>query len=449
MSSLRPIVERLISTAQQHGAIAAEAVIRQDRRQRWRFAGLTRGRASPEISSDDATESFLGLRVYLPGGRLGIATRHGAAATDLDTAGALKDALSVAAEAEDDPQVGPAMRLDIPTRGLEIDDPRRDTLEDEDRYDVISWNVGAARSVSPRVRPQRLVLSETWQDRAYCSSRGVVAAERSTYYSLDGSVFSVARPDRFISGRLDSRHFSDVASRPLGAELAHRLEAGDRATKLPDEALPLVIEPHLVALLIPMITPAFDAARISRGESFLDGRFGTRIGPAWLHIVDDATLPSGLQTRAFDDRGVSPVPLPLIREGIASSVYLDPIQARRRDARPTGHTRFDGSLWPGNLLLRPGSRSRNMIFADLGRYLTAMDFVEPPTLDVTTGALSMSVCILLDGVDRGRGRVGAFRIDTTIFALFDSLTALASDQTRLGMVDTCTWITEGLPLQEL
>ena len=198
-----------------------------------------------------------------------------------------------------------------------------------------------------------------------------------------------------------------------------------------------------------MIIPAFDAVRIQRRESFLSDRFGTRIGPSWLHLVDDATLPSGLQTRSFDDRGVSPVPLPLIREGVASSVYLDPIQARKRDVRPTGHVRFDGQLWAGNLLLRPGSRSRNMLFADLGRYLTALDFVEPPQLDLTSGALSMKVWLYLDGIDRGRGRLGAWQINTTVFALFDSLTALASDQTRMGMVDTCTWITEGLPLSAL
>ncbi|MFT5686356.1 MAG: putative Zn-dependent protease [Myxococcota bacterium] len=449
MSSLSPIVEQLVNAAQQQGAIAAEAYIQQERRQRWRFAGLTRGRSSPEISSDDRTESVLSLRVYLPGGRLGVATRRGEGADSLDTRGAVTDALAVASEAGENPEVGPPMRLDIPTRGMEIDDPRRGNLEDDDRRDVISWNVGTARSVSPRIRPQRFVLSESWQDRAYCSSRSAPSSERSTYYSLDGCVFSVSRPDRLISSRLDSRHFSDVASRPLGAELANRLESGDRAAKMPDEALPLVIEPHLIALLIPMITPAFDAVRISRGESFLHDRFGTRIGPSWLHIVDDASLPSGLQTRTFDDRGVSPVPLPLIREGIASSVYLDPVQARKRNARPTGHVRHDGSLWPGNLLIRPGSRSRNMLFADLGRYLTALDFIEPPVLDLTTGELTMSVWVFLDGVDRGRGRLGGFRIKTTIFELFDSLKSLASDQTRMGMVDTCTWITEGLPLEPL
>ena len=449
MSSLSPIVEQLIASAQQQGALAAEAFVQQERQQRWRFAGLTRGRSSPEISADDRTEATLSVRVYLKGGRLGTATRHGLSATALDAEGALTDAMVVADSAADDPLVGPAMRLDIPTRGLEIDDPRRGTLSNEDCRDVISWNVAASRNVSPRIRPQRFILFKAWQDRAFCSSRGVLASERSTYYSLDGCVFSVVRPDRLISGRLYSRHFSDVASRPLGAELAHRLEAGERAAKKPGGALPLVIAPHLIAQLLPMIIPAFDAARIKRGESFLQDRFGTRIGPTWLHVVDDASLPSGLQTRSFDDRGVSPVPLPLIREGVASSVYLDPIQARLRNARPTGHSRFDGSLWPGNLLLRPGNRSRNMLFADLGRYLTALDFVEPPILDLNTGALSMKVWLFLDGNDRSRGRLGAWGIKTTIFDLFDSLISLASDQTRMGMVDTCTWITEGLPLSEV
>lgn len=449
MSSLSPIVEQLTAAAQQQGALAAEAYLQHERIQQWRFAGLTRGRSKPEITSSDDDEVILSLRVYLKGGQLGTATCRTDALSKLNVDSVLSAALTAAEGAAADPLVGPAMRLDIPTRGMEIDDPRRGKMTDEDRREIISWNVGACRSTSPRIRPQRFVLSERWQERAFSSSRGVSAAECSTYYGLDGCVFSTARPDRLLAGRMDSRHFSDVASRPLGAELAVRLEAGERAARKPADALPIVIEPLLVAQLMSMITPAFDAARIQRGESFLRDRFGTRIGPSWLHMVDDATLPSGLQTRSFDDRGVSPVPLPLIREGVASSVYLDPREARKRDVRPTGHVRFDGELWPGNLLLRPGSRSRNMIFADLGRYLTALDFVEPPQLDLTSGALSMKVWLYLDGIDRGRGRLGAWKIDTTVFELFDSLTTLASDQTRMGMVDTCTWITEGLPLSEL
>ena len=449
MSSLSPIVERITAAAQQQGALAAEAYLQKERTQRWRLAGLTRGRSTPEVTSDDQVDVTLSLRVYLAGGRLGTATCSTADLDAVDVDGVLSVALAAAAGASVDPLVGPAMRLDIPARGLEIDDPRRTILTDEDRRDVIAWNVGACRSVSPRIRPQRFVLSEHWRERAFASSRGVRATELSTSYELDGCVFSTARPERLLAGRMDSRHFADVASRPLGAELAVRLEAGERAAKKPSEALPIVIEPHLIAQLMPMIIPAFDAVRIQRGESFLHDRFGTRIGPAWLHMVDDATLPSGLQTRSFDDRGVSPVPLPLIREGVASSVYLDPIQARRRDVRPTGHVRFDGQLWPGNLLLRPGSRSRNMLFAELGRYLTALDFIEPPQLDLISGALSMKIWLYLDGIDRGRGRLGAWQIDTTVFELFDSLTALASDQTRMGMVDACTWITEGLPLSAL
>ncbi|MEL6345007.1 MAG: metallopeptidase TldD-related protein, partial [Myxococcota bacterium] len=444
--SLSQIALRLLDRAQHAGASAAEVLVSEQQERVWSAESGGRSRGTPKIEQQHRARARVTLRAYREDGRLGVRTLTLTAADNaFDRIDDLaKDAVQRAANAPTDPLCGPPQRMDITDRGLSIADPRHSRLTDEDRQDIISWNWGTARSVSSRIRPQSFALHEFVLDRTYHSTRGVEAAEHSTRYEVHGAARSANRGDWIARGQVTSRHFADIASRPLGAELGNRLEAGDRATRMPAEAHPLVFEPYVIAEILPLLPTAFDATRLDAGESFLQSRFGARVAPAWFNLTDDAAVNAGLNTRSFDDRGVPPIPVPLIREGILTGVYLNPRQARARDTRPTGHATFDGGLWSGNLELRPGTRSRNMVFAELNRYLVAVDLIEPPTLDVKTGALEMKVWLLLDGPERNPGRLGAYRIQTNALDFIGAIVQLASDQTRFGATVTCTTVTEGL-----
>jgi len=452
MSAAKELAERALAAVIDAGALGAEVLVTDTREQSWQTRAGGRMRSNPDIHTTASHAAGLTLRAYRDGGRT---AEHQVNAADL---GALQTRLGAAAShavaaadaAAPDPLAGPPDRMDIQTRGMSICDPRRDRLEDDDRRDILSWNWGTARSVNARLRPRQFTLEEQLTERSFASSRGVLATEVSTRYRVFGEVTTSARgDDRAARGSVTSRHFADIASRPLGAELGNRLEAGERTTRMPAESLPLVIEPHLVASLLALLPPAFDATRLENGTSCLRDHFGTRVAPSGLHIVDDASVASGLHTRAFDDRGVPPIPLPLLRDGVPTGVYVDPEQARRRDSRPTGHRGRGGRLWAGNLLLRPGSRTRNMLFADIPRYLVAIDTITPPQLDIETGRLVIDVWLLLDGHERNPGKLGAYRIETTLNGLLASASQVASDQSRYDGVVACTVITEGLPLAAL
>lgn len=449
--SLRQIADQLLAQAQQAGATGIEALVTEQTEHSWVAKAGGRSRGIPTIQTQQRTRARLTLRASLPSGQLGVRslTLVDAKTAPLRIDGLVQETLALAAQATVDTLTGPPHRMDISERGLSINDPRRPRLSDEDRQEIISWNWGTARSVSSRIRPRAFTLSEQLLTRTYRSSRGTHAEEMSTRYVVHGEVSSSNRGDWIARGQVASRHFADIASRPLGAELGNRLEAGDRSTRMPAEPHPLVFEPYVIAEILPLLPPAFDANRLDGRESFLRDRFGTRVGPSWLNITDDAATPAGLHTRAFDDRGVPPIPVPLIREGVLTGIYLDPRHARRRDTRPTGHTRHDGSLWYGNLEIRPGARSRNMLFAELNRYLVAVDLIEPPTLDIQTGQLDLKVWLLLDGPERNPGRLGAHRIQVNAIDFLGAIVQLGSDQTRYGATVTCTAVTEGLPLEAL
>ena len=270
------------------------------------------------------------------------------------------------------------------------------------------------------------------------STRGVEAHEAATRYEVAADVVA---GDVEARHRIASRHFSDVASLPFGPELRRRVEPLTRSVALPGAPLPVVFEPRVVADLMRGLAPAFSAARVREG-GFLAALLGKRLASPLLHLTDDAGLFGGLHTRAFDDRGVPPIAVTLLREGVVHGLFHDPESARGAGLRPTGHV-TDGVLGPTNLIVRPGARTRNVILAELPAYLV-LDRL--PTLDLVTGRLTGVVPVVV--VDKGE-RIGAAKleIDTDFARLLNGIREIAADQERVCDVDAPTTVFEPTALR--
>ena len=138
--------------------------------------------------------------------------------------------------------------------------------------------------------------------------------------------------------------------------------------------------------------------------------------------------------------------IPLIREGQGGSVYTDVARARATETRPTGHRRSDGTPWLGNLILRSGNRSRNMMFPEVGRFLMLDALAAPEVeLDLKTGALSMEVHTFLAEEGARARYVGVQRFETDCITLWSAIQEIGSDQQRHGQVDVSTWVLSALP----
>lgn len=364
------------------------------------------------------------VRVWLEGGRAGVG-RAGVVAD------ALRGALGEAAGAPPDPLAGPADRMAIRTGALGIDDHRHPTIADEDRFEILNFAEKAFHQGGLRSRTLRYL--EAREERAWMSTRGVEAAEAATTYELTATVIT---GDVEARHRIASRHFSDVASLPFGPELRRRLEPLVRSVPAPTAKLPVVLEPRVVADLVRALAPAFSARAVAAG-GFVGGFLGKRLAAPILHLTDDAGLFGGLNTRGFDDRGVPPIAVALLREGVVQGLYHDPESARARSLRPTGHV-TEGELRPSNLIVRPGARTRNVILTDLRSYL-ALDRL--PAVRLETGEIEGAVPAVV--VENGE-RVGSVRLPvrTTFRDLLMGIREVAADQERSCEVDAPTAVFE-------
>ena len=378
------------------------------------------------------------VRVYDSAGRAGVAT--GSAVKQKSLNALVDQAVEQAKLSTAGAHVGPASRYEAGEIGLGILDRRYERIDDESRLDVVDMNVQAANGVDG-AEAASFRYTEIRMRRTVCSTAGVSRTEDSTEYILVGSVRQTGT-DITIEGTVRSRHFADVGSLPLGADLARRVVTYADEGGLPEGSVPLVLEPRVIAQIMEAVLPAFDRSSVAAGESFLSE--GMKVGSDKLHMIDDSLRSGGPQSRAFDARGVPGLDLPLIREGYVGALYQGVEAAREMDSRPSGHEGLKG-VWPGNLLLRSGVRSRNMMYPDLGVFLRIDDLTSTGKwFDLKTGVLTLKGHFFCaDGPSECR-YVGIRTIRTTFIDLWSAIREIGNDQQRFGMVDVSTWVVEGI-----
>ncbi len=436
----RMLLSRLLDLSKRAGAQAAEVLYKQSSELALRWergsVGLPR--------QHEGLEARVG--VWLSEGRQGWCDLGGADPEQLLASAETKitAAIERASSASPSPLAGPVDRYDIVERGLGLFDRRWKHLGMEDRRDVLEDNVQGCRNVHPDIRVERLSYLEQIVERGYASSRGNSAVERSSRYEATMRA-RLGRNGRRHVERAASRQFANVASMPFGVELGQRiLRLTTRAT-IPTGEPPLIIDAIATAQLARSLAPAFAAPAVHSSASFVGGCFGERIAAPKLHLIDDPALPGALYSRAFDDRGVPPVPVVLLREGVASGLYLDPPSARSADLRPTGHF-MGGALRPSNLVLRPGNRSRNAIGMDLNDYVVISGFHAEQPVDLATGTLDSPVDLLVYRDHAYVGAVEGVRLRMPIADFLGAVVEIASDQARYAEVDASSLVLEGIGL---
>lgn len=425
--SIPPILHRILDEARSVGAAGVEVLHEVDSHVTVEAHGPER----PRLSRSQQTR--LRVRLYVEGGG------HADLSSDgTDVKGKLDATLAKAREAKPDPLAGPSDNYPITSRGLGLDDPRHPRLTDEDRLHVVSS--GAELCTTKGTRFVSSTYAEVRRLRSFLSSRGAEAAASSTHYSLD---LSAQGGDHQLDFHTEGRAFANVGALPYGAELVSRLEdLTGRAVTLPSEEVGLILPPRVLSWFLAQLAPAFCADRIARGQSLVPNV--ERIGSYRVHMTDDATLHGGPRTVAFDERGVAPMPVPLLREGIPGGRLHSPETARTADARPTGHV-LGKDLRPSNLIVRKGNRSRTQMLGEVP-WSAFVDHVRGD-LDLKTGDFEVHGAGRLLKSGKPHGVLPKLVLAGNICDLLGGVVEIASDQQRVGHVDCATALIKGFQVR--
>jgi PmbA protein len=423
-----PLLERVLDSALRAGAVGAEVLHVEETGCELELRGSRRGPLKPLARTRTSG------RVFVQGG--------GCASWSVDRGdeveAALVAAVARAREAEPDPLGGPAERYPIAERGHGIEDPRYSSLDDEERVGAVHANAESLGGDGMRL--VSCVYREVRCVRSFANTNGVRLIQPETLYEQRTTVADSRGKE--LTKTATGRAFANVGALPYAASLGKRLLALREIRGLPPGEPALILPPRALARIVADIAPAFSAKRVAAGGSFVDKH--ERLGAARVHITDDGSMHGGPRSRSFDDRGVPPMPVTIVREGQLGGLFHDERSAREAGVRPTGHV-VDGELRPSNLVVRKGNRSRTQMLGEVPLSIFA-DNLEG-SVDLETGAMRYSGpgVILVSG--KPRGAVAEVILEGNVVDLLGALVELASDQERTDHVDCATAVFKGFPLQ--
>jgi PmbA protein len=429
--ALQPLTD-LIETARRRGARAAEALLTESE---GLVLEVQRGKLTRQ---EPVREAFLTVRVWGDHGGEGTATGSPEEALRL-----AELALEAAARAAADPNAGPVPKIANPPGGLGIDDKRHGQLTLGDRTEVVLAAEKGARTADRRARTDDFRYSDRRTRRALVNTRGLAVEEWSTLYRAQGRVSMGDDANEVrLWDDLASRAFASIASLPYGTSLAQR--AAGLMGSGPSVSGPtrVVLPPRCVAALFERIGALFasdEPTFLSRAPRRKDDPV---IDPR-LHLLDDGTVPGSLRTCAFDDRGVTPVPLTLLKEGRPDKRLVDNTLARRAETRPTGHWHGDG-LRPNNLILRGGTRSLNALLIEMDSpVLVVDDVIDWSGLDLATGRARLRANGHVQRKTNIDGPVRDFWLTGDLVEVLNKVVEVASDTDRHGHVDAPAVVVDG------
>lgn len=195
--------------------------------------------------------------------------------------------------------------------------------------------------------------------------------------------------------------------------------------------VPGIIRNAVVGELLGFLSDSFFGEEIFKGKSMLQGKLGEKVFSDLITIVDDALLPGGYATRAFDGEGSRSTTVPIIEQGVFKAMLLDRLNAKRFKSISTGHTSRGIQSPPSasltNLYLKPGQESFDSLVQEMKNGIIITDLMGVHTANSVTGNFSLGASGLI--VENGKitQPVKGFAVAGNILDLFKQTSRVASD----------------------
>lgn len=233
------------------------------------------------------------------------------------------------------------------------------------------------------------------------NSEGIEIHDRGTYVSAGMAV--VAGEDRSseeTSGYESkvSRMLSEIDFGWIGREAAKIAVDTLGGKKLKTKEIPAVIAPKAVqSLFAYTLIPQLSAESVQRKQSPYHGKKGEEIASEILNIVDDGTMPLGVNSRMMDGEGVPSQPTAIVENGVLKNYLYDSYTANKDRVESTGNAirGFDSLPTPGatNFIVKGergrGSAAKEEIIADLREGLLINDVIGAHTASRASGDFSV------------------------------------------------------------
>jgi len=249
-----------------------------------------------------------------------------------------------------------------------------------------------------RCRPTEGSFAAALDETYILNSEGIETSDVGTYVSAGITIVASEDGGEETSGYEGEvrRMLGDLDFGWIGKE-AVRIAAdslGGRSLKI--KKLPIVFSPRAVqSLLAYTLIPQVNAENVQRKQSPYHGKKGEEIASEILTIVDDGTMPSGINSRRMDGEGVPSQSTTVVEKGVLKNFLYDSYTARKDHVESTGNAvrSFDNLPTPGatNFILKGGERSASQeeIIGEVREGLFINDVIGAHTASRASGDFSV------------------------------------------------------------
>jgi PmbA protein len=339
-----------------------------------------------EISSSDArTSASVSVRAFVAG-----ATGWWSASTVSEEVAreAGRQAAQLAKAAEPDPDfvslVSPAPYPTVER----LFDPAIASLGIREVASWITRNIDSALLVAP----DALVSGEAgtrWREAALANSLGVRAVQRATSASVFAQVVIRQNGDVGSFYEWDSaRNLPDLSPDDIGVKAAREALRYLKSRTAETATLPVIFGPLSSRGLFLGLCGAASAEDVQRKRSFLVGKKGETVASDLVTLIDNALIPGGLSSSAFDGDGYPHRPVTLVERGVLQTYLHSNYTAHKSGEENTGHATRAG-IAPSNVSPALGPRTAAEIIAEVddGIYVA----LGQPSPDTASGQISALV----------------------------------------------------------
>ncbi|MHC1635118.1 MAG: TldD/PmbA family protein [Candidatus Methanospirareceae archaeon] len=233
------------------------------------------------------------------------------------------------------------------------------------------------------------------------NSEGIEVEDRGTFVAAGVTVVAMesnarAKEEEEVSAWEGdaSRLLSKIDFRWIGEEAARIAVNCLGAKKIETKQVPVVLSPKAVQSLLAYTTiPHLNAENVQRKQSPYVGKIGEEIASETVTIIDDGTMPMGINSRKMDGEGVPSQRTTLVEKGVLKNFLYDSYTAAKDGVESTGNAVRSYDQLPAigatNFIISRGRASREEIFSDIKEGLFVNDIIGAHTASRASGEFSV------------------------------------------------------------
>ncbi|MFF7707029.1 metalloprotease PmbA [Pseudomonas sp. NPDC007930] len=364
LPQLQAQVEQILDEARRQGATACEVAVSLEQ-------GLSTSVRQREVETVEFNrDQGFGITLY-------VGQRKGSASTSASGTAAIREtvaaALAIAQHTSEDP-----------CSGLADASLMAKSIEDFDLYHP--WAItpdqaiekalaaeAAAFDADPRILNADGTTVNVHQGcRVYGNSHGFIGGYASTRNTLSCVMIAEANGQMQRDYWYDFNRRGEQLASPesIGRRAAERAASRLGARPVPTCEVPVLFSAELAGGLFGSFLSAISGGNLYRKSSFLEGKLGEMIFPAWMTLDERPHIRGGLASASFDGDGLATSAKPFIENGRLVSYVLSTYSGRKLGMPSTANA---GGVH--NLYVTHGNDDQQALIKRMGRGLLVTELM--------------------------------------------------------------------------